>query len=165
MNCNNCGQQVREGDRFCPWCGSPTPASTVASSAPPTGDSAGADQEVRQLRADLDAVTVEVGRISLRLGVLERRGGTEAASRPAQLPPPAPVAATPAPPASRPEGARPAPPPPAAEAAPVPAASREAVIALDRERREPPVFAPPAQPAAAGGGGIGAPRLAAARLR
>ena len=153
MNCHNCGQQVDEGDRFCPGCGEPRSSSTGPGSSHSGDESTLPDPEVRQLRLDLDAVIAEVGRLSQRMGILERRSSGSQASSPAvQHSPESPSTA------SHPRAAPVWTLPPSAETQAAPVAGREAVVALGRERREVPVFAPPAQAAPAGGGGIGVPR-------
>ncbi len=105
MNCPNCGREMVVADRFCPWCGAPLDGSggpagqemhvERAGDSPPTpvGPTL-EDRELRQLRTDVDAITTEVARISLRLSDLERQRGVRQAGQrtvPPQSQPPAPV--------------------------------------------------------------------------
>ena len=105
MTCLNCHREVNEGDRFCPWCGQPqdaqaqprSPEPDVVHPAGTTPEPPGAapeERELRELRSDIDAVTTEVARLSLRLTNLERQRDTlqarERGQRPAAPPASAP---------------------------------------------------------------------------
>ena len=136
--CGNCGRDVASADRYCPWCGEPQRPSDGPDDTGATGPGAGPDasgEELRALRASVNAMTAELARVSLRLEVLEGERATPRRT---------PADATTAAPPSQPQSA----------------ASREAVFAPSRERRPPSASARPAQPLPARtGGGIGAPRL------
>ncbi len=122
MACPNCGAELADRDRFCPWCGAPQQPPPPDTGTPPPAsegaDPASSDAEIRELRAAVNAMTNELARLSLRLSDLER-GGVSTVSPPPQPSdpgiPPQPQAATPA----------------------APAASREAVAALGRAGRRP----------------------------
>ena len=141
MACPNCGAELADRDRFCPWCGAPQqPPPSDADATPPGSegaDPASRDAEIRELRAAVNAMTSELARLSLRLSALEGGGASPAA------PPPQPAA-----PATPPE--------PQAATPSVPAASRETVAASGQAGRRP---APPITEtaAAAGEGGGGQP--------
>ena len=103
MACPNCGAELADRDRFCPWCGAPQQPPPPDADAPPPGsegdDPASRDAEIRELRAAVNAMTSELARLSLRLSALER-GGASTVSPPPQPSdpaiPPQPQAATPA---------------------------------------------------------------------
>ena len=142
MACPNCGAELADRDRFCPWCGAPQQPTPSDADAPPPGseggDPASRDAEIRELRAAVNAMTSELARLSLRLSALEGGGASPAA------PPPQPAA-----PATPPE--------PQAATPSVPAASRETVAASGQSSRRP---APPiTETAAAGEGGGRSPGL------
>ena len=122
MACPNCGAELADRDRFCPWCGAPQqpPPSDAGAPSPASegADPASRDAEIRELRAAVNAMTNELARLSLRLSALERGGASTVAPPPqpaAPATPPEPQAATPA----------------------APAASGEAVAALGQARRRP----------------------------
>ena len=125
MACPNCGAELADRDRFCPWCGAPQQPPPSDTSAPPPGnegtDPASRDAEIRELRAAVNAMTNELARLSLRLSDLERGGASTVA------PPPQPTAPAPL---REPQAATPA----------VPAASRQTVAASRQAGRRP---APP----------------------
>ena len=122
MACPNCGAELADRDRFCPWCGAPQQPPPRDTGAPSPGsegaDLASRDAEIGELRAAVNAMTNELARLSLRLSDLER-GGASTVSPPPQPAapaiPPQPQAATPA----------------------VPAASRQTVAALGQASRRP----------------------------
>ncbi len=88
MACYSCGGEVDDRDRYCAWCGSPqTPQSKP--DALDSGGPAPSEEELQQLRAELD-------RLSLRLSELERRSAGPAAPRQQRAAAPEPQAATPA---------------------------------------------------------------------
>ena len=92
MTCTGCGRDLQDFDRYCPWCGTPQPAATGVPgppvSDPGTPDASGAGssgEEVRQLRAAVSRMSVELARLSMRLETLEREGASTSAPRqPAQ---------------------------------------------------------------------------------
>ena len=133
MACPNCGAELADRDRFCPWCGAPQqPPPSDADHPPPGSEETGPaarDAEIRELRAAVNAMTSELARLSLRLSDLERGG------------------ASPAAPATPPE--------PRATAPSVPAASREAVAGLGQSTRRPAT--PVTESATAEGEGGGPP--------
>ena len=110
MACPNCGAELADRDRFCPWCGapqqpppsdpdaSPPGSEGTGSASPEPGDSASRDAELRELRAAVNAMTAELARLSLRLSALE--GGSASSPAPPQpsapATPPPPQATTPA---------------------------------------------------------------------
>ena len=161
--CRNCGRDVEATDRYCPWCGAANrPLDGPENAGPGAAPDASGD-ELRALRASVNAMSTELGRVSLRLDALERERAapsgpavTPSEAPPVAPPPPAALPVTPpSPPAARPSwGAA-----PAAETPAIPAARREAVAAPNRERREASGFGSSAQPSPAGGGGIGVPRM------
>ena len=139
MACPNCGAELADRDRFCPWCGAPQQPPPPFTSAPSPGSEgtgpASRDAEIQELRAAVNAMTTELARLSLRLSDLERGGASPAAPPPPAVPvtPPEPQAATPS----------------------VPAAAREAVAASRQAGRRPAT--PIAETATAegeGGGGF-----------
>ena len=151
LNCRNCDSAATASDRFCPWCGAPDRLSDetgISSSAgdaggPAPGPSDPADEELRKLRAAVNSMTDELARLSLRLSVLEREGGSSGASQQAQ--PSAPP--SPPPPVAVPSALRP--PSPEHESAPAPSSSAAATpaipsqvgqadAALGREAAQPP---------------------------
>ena len=123
MACPNCGAELADRDRFCPWCGAPQQPPPPDADAPSPGgegdDPASRDAEIRELRAAVNAMTSELARLSLRLSDLERGGASPAAPAPPQptapATPPQPQAATPS----------------------VPAASRQTVAASRQAGRRP----------------------------
>ena len=122
MACPNCGAELADRDRFCPWCGAPQQPPPPDTDAPPPGSEgtgpASRDAEIRELRAAVNAMTNELARLSLRLSDLEKGGASTVA------PPPPPAA-----PATPPE--------PQAATPSVPAASREAVAVSRQAGRRP----------------------------
>ena len=138
MACANCGAELADRDRFCPWCGAPQqpPPSDAGASPPGSGGTgpAARDAEIRELRAAVNAMTSELARLSLRLSDLER------GSAPFPAPPRSPVA----PPPRQPQATTPA----------APAAPRDAVPATAPESRGP---SSPATGVAADGPGAGTP--------
>ena len=183
MICPNCGLEMGERGRFCPWCGAPQ-AVLTGPDAPEIGvedsgavssrasDHAPEDQELRELRSDFDAMAAEMGRLSLRLYDLERRRGVSGSSQPATPPmtsarplPSSPSAAerlsetrvTPATPSLR--ESIPAPTPADAVAPVVTRPVGEADTALERTRRGPAGYAPAEGFQSVGATGVGLPRL------
>ena len=140
MACPNCGAELADRDRFCPWCGAPQQPPPPDTGAPPPGsegdDPASRDAEIRELRASVNAMTSELARLSLRLSDLERGGASTVA-------PPTPQAA----PATPPE--------PRAATPSVPAASRQAVAPSGQAARRPAT--PITETATAEGEGGGGP--------
>ena len=140
MKCSNCSQDIGEADQFCPWCGAPQADSSSPGNAEPEPGvevpegtsldpsvSASQDRELRELRSDVDAVTTEVVRISLRLSDLER----QRVARPAGQRQVAPSAPAPAPVPERPTTAPTASAPtPVGERVPVQPAPRAATPAV-----------------------------------
>jgi len=107
MACPNCGAELADRDRFCPWCGAPQQPPPRDTGAPSPGsegaDLASRDAEIGELRAAVNAMTNELARLSLRLSDLERGGASTVAPPPqpaAPAIPPEPQAATPAVPAA-----------------------------------------------------------------
>ncbi len=109
MACPNCGAELADRDRFCPWCGAPQQPPPSDSDAPPgnegtgpespeSGDSPSRGEELRELRAAVNAMTAELARLSLRLSDLERGGASSSAPPQPSAPatPPQPQATTPA---------------------------------------------------------------------
>ena len=140
MACPNCGAELADRDRFCPWCGAPQqPLPSDADAPSPASEgaaSASRHAEIQELRAAVNAMTSELARLSLRLSALERGGASTVAPPPqpsAPATPPEPQAATPA----------------------APAASGEAVGGLGQARRRP--AAPITETATAEGEGGGGP--------
>ena len=74
MACPNCGAELADRDRFCPWCGAPQQPPPPDPGVPlPGGEGTGPesrDAEIRELRAAVDAMTSELARLSLRLSEL-----------------------------------------------------------------------------------------------
>ena len=106
MVCPNCGAELADRDRFCPWCGAPQqPPPPDTGAPPPASEGAGPasrDAEIRELRAAVNTMTNELARLSLRLSDLERGGASTVAPPPQQAAPatpPEPRAATPSVPA------------------------------------------------------------------
>ena len=104
MTCRNCGRAVTVSDRFCPWCGTPHPTSregedpdpedSGASPAPASGAGESTADELVALRATINSMTAELGRLSLRLDALERGRSVPSAPRerqPAVAPVPQPA--------------------------------------------------------------------------
>ena len=94
MACPSCGRELAARDRFCPWCGAPQPAppephaaaSGSGETGPPQSESSEtdpSDEELRQLRAAVNAMTSELARLSLRLSVLEQGRSAPGAPAPA----------------------------------------------------------------------------------
>ena len=80
MDCKNCGREIVDRDRFCPWCGSPNvaePGSEVSAADTPSSSA----DELRELRAAVNSMTSELAKLSLRLSDLER-GAAPTASAP-----------------------------------------------------------------------------------
>ena len=90
MACPNCGAELADRDRFCPWCGAPQQPPPSDTSAPSPGSEgtgpASRDTEIQELRAAVNAMTNELARLSLRLSDLERGGASTV------TPPPQPIA-------------------------------------------------------------------------
>ena len=122
MACPNCGAELADRDRFCPWCGAPQQPPPRDTGTPSPGsegaDLASRDAEIGELRAAVNAMTNELARLSLRLSDLER-GGASTVS-----PPPQPAAPA-------------IPPQPQAPTPAVPAASPQTVAALGQASRRP----------------------------
>ena len=139
MACPNCGAELADRDRFCPWCGAPQqppPPNTGAPSPGSEGDApASRDAEIGELRAAVNAMTNELARLSLRLSALERGDASTVAPPPPAAPatPPQRQAGTPS----------------------IPAASREAVAASRQAGRRP--VTPISETATAEGEGGGGP--------
>ena len=79
MICSGCGVELDVGYRFCPWCGAAQPDAPGAV-GPASGDGGDAadgrmqeprDAELRRLRAAVNWMTAELGRLSRRLAALE----------------------------------------------------------------------------------------------
>ena len=98
MACPNCGAELADRDRFCPWCGTPQqPPPSDTDTPPPGGEGTGPasrDAEIRALRAAVNAMTNELARLSLRLSELERGSAAPSAPRPPAPPPPDNAAVT-----------------------------------------------------------------------
>ena len=126
MICSNCGQEVpvagQASPRYCPWCGAPLPAedavpgepvSTAGDGEPDGPDAAqsgSSDDELRELRATVNAMTGELARLSLRLQALERqRGSTSAPNTAPESGPSISLSSSSPPPSTRPPNAPPAP--------------------------------------------------------
>ena len=98
MACTNCGAELAERDRFCPWCGTPqvrAPADRQSENQEPgpspseSGDDASREAELRDLRVTVDSMISELAQLSLRLSDLER------GSQSIPAPPRPPVASPP----------------------------------------------------------------------
>ena len=86
MNCNNCGCEIADRDRFCPQCGSPNVLESVNEVSASDALSPSAD-ELRELRAAVNSMTSELAQLSLRVSDFERRAASPAsASRPPSTP-------------------------------------------------------------------------------
>ena len=140
MACPNCGAELADRNRFCPWCGAPQqpPPSDTGTQSPGSegADLASRDAEIGELRAPVNAMTNELARLSLRLSDLER-GGASTVS-----PPPQPAAPA-------------IPPQPQAPTPAVLAASPQTVAALGQASRRPAT--PISETATAEGEGGGGP--------
>ena len=174
MNCRICGLEIEGSDRFCQWCGSPNSASdgpgvssAEGAAGPAPATSAGWGEELRSLRTEVDSMTDQLGRVSLRLSVLEDARGTSGAPRqagPSPAPPSPPPAATPAETyLPRPPSAEPQRPPAASFPAPVvpagPFRAGQIDAALGRAGVRTGQLARPQETASAEDGGFGFPKL------
>ena len=119
MTCRVCSRTVTASDRFCQWCGAPSPATPdteepeavigdAEGAEPAAGSPNYADVEIAALRATVTSLAAELARLSLRLDALEggrsappsRQGASQAAPpsdppsvRGVLISPPAPEAA------------------------------------------------------------------------
>ena len=78
MQCSNCGREITERDRFCPWCGAPN-AGTPSTATPAPADPVPPDDELRLLRNAVNSMTADLAQLQLRLSDLERRSASPAA--------------------------------------------------------------------------------------
>ena len=125
MECKNCGRQITERDRYCPWCGTlnaPVHPNSPGDSDQPTSQA----EELRALRSAVNSMTADLAQLHLRLSSLERSSGAPAA-------PTLPAAA----PSLSPQQPASAAAPSQSAATPAPAATREAVSRLETTGSEP----------------------------
>ena len=173
MNCRICGLEIEASDRFCQWCGSPNSdtdgpdvSSTGEATGPAPATSAGWGEELRGLRTEVNSIAAQLGRVSIRLAVLEDARGISGAprqARPSPAPPPQPSAAAetslPQPPSPEPSFA----PLSSAAATPaIPLRAGQADATLGRAAPRVGQYARPEETASAEGGGIRFPTLPSA---